>query len=187
MHILTSEFFNRDTHEVAKDLLGKVLYHRKGENLYRAVISETEAYHGTEDLACHCSKGKTPRTEIMFGEAGYIYIYLIYGMYQMLNFVTMPMDFPAAVLIRGVKDAVLTKENNSEIIFQNNQTNGPGKLTQKLQIGKELNKKLISPVNNLWVCDNGIYIPEKDIHTGKRIGIDYAKEWRDKAWRFYID
>ena len=183
--ILSPDFFRRETPQVARELLGKVLYHRKGDKLYRAIISETEAYHGTEDLACHCSKGKTARTEIMFGDAGHIYIYLIYGMYQMLNFVTMPKTFPAAVLIRGVKNAsLLDKESHMHSLDA--KTDGPGKLTKHLEIEKDLNKKLLSPKTGLWVADEQIMVPDNSIHTSTRIGIDYAQEWRNKTWRFFI-
>jgi len=183
--ILTKDFFERDTKTVARELLGKVLYRRSGNQIYRGIISETEAYHGTEDLACHCSKGKTPRTEVMFGEPGHIYIYLIYGMYQMLNFVTMKEGFPAAVLIRGIKDAEVSSDG---IHFTplNAKTDGPGKLTRQLQIDKKLNKKALLPASGLWVADENINIPAHLTGTSARIGIDYAGEWKHKPWRFFI-
>ncbi len=184
--ILPPDFFNRDTKKVARDLLGKVLYHQSGNQLFRAVITETEAYHGTTDLACHCSKGVTPRTEVMFGNPGHIYIYLIYGMYQMLNFVTMPQGFPAAVLIRGVKDLQVS-QNGKDFKPLNIKTDGPGKLTKQMQIDKKLNKKLIAPESNLWVVDEGILVPDNQVVKTKRIGIDYAKEWKDKPWRFLYE
>ncbi len=184
-HILTPDFFARDTRLVAKDLLGKVLYHQTKDGLYKAVITETEAYHGTEDLACHCSKGFTPRTEVMFGSPGHIYIYLIYGMYQMLNFVTMPKGFPAAVLIRGVSDLQISRNDKP---FENLpvKTDGPGKLTKQMQIKRELNRKKLIPENHLWVTDEGINTTRKQILQTKRIGIDYAGEWKDKPWRYFI-
>jgi len=184
--ILISDFFNRDTKLVAKELLGKVLYRQKNDVIYKAVISETEAYHGIEDLACHCSKGVTPRTKIMYGEPGHIYIYLIYGMYQMLNFVTMPKDFPAAVLVRGVKDLQVSKDNGQSYETVSVKTDGPGKLTRHLQIDKSLNQLPLQTQSNLWVVDENIVIPDSNIGTGKRIGVDYAKEWADKAWRYFI-
>jgi len=185
--ILDKKFFERDTPTVAKDLIGKYLYRQTDEGIYRAMISETEAYHGTDDRACHCSKGKTPRTEIMFDEAGKIYVYLIYGMYYMLNFVTMPYGFPAAVLIRAIDDLEIKKTGKTEWEKLNLKTNGPGKLTKHLKIDKRLNQLELTPENRLWVADSQIIIPEKNILTTPRIGIDYAKESKDLPWRFKLD
>jgi len=184
-NVLSKDFFSRSTPLVARELLGKVIYRQKDDKLYRAVISETEAYQGIEDLACHCSKGKTARTEIMFEEGGHIYIYLIYGMYHMLNFVTMPAGFPAAVLIRGVREASIVKDNK-EILFLPDKTDGPGKLTRSLEIDKTLNRKTLGLDSGLWVCDEQIRISEENIGISARIGIDYAGEWRKKPWRFFI-
>ncbi len=183
--IIEQDFFNRDTRIVAKDLLGKILYRQYGQILYKAIITETEAYHGETDLGCHCSKGKTPRTSVMYDNPGHIYIYLIYGMYYMLNFVTMPKDFPAAVLIRGVSSLQIV-ENEQKTIKLSVKTNGPGKLTKHLQIDKTLNHLALHPDTGIWVADEGISIPNKQIITGKRIGITYAKEWADMPWRYYI-
>ena len=183
--ILGNKFFNRNTQTVAKELLGKVLYRQYGQTLYRAVITETEAYHGETDLACHCSKGKTPRTNVMYNEPGHIYIYLIYGMYYMLNFVTMPKNFPAAVLIRSISNLQIV-ENEHKTTSLSVKTNGPGKLTKHLQIDKSLNHMALHPDTGLWVADEGITIQEEQILTGKRIGVAYAKEWAEKPWRYYI-
>jgi len=101
--VLKKSFFSRSADVVARELLGKALCVRLGVGtIERLVIHETEAYMGPDDLACHASKGRTKRTEVMYGEAGTIYVYLIYGMYEMLNFVTGDVGHPAAVLIRGV-------------------------------------------------------------------------------------
>ena len=183
-NFLEKDFFNRDTRTVARELLGKVLYRRTGSVLYKAIITETEAYHGEEDLACHCSKGKTARTNVMYGEPGHIYIYLIYGMYYMLNFVTMPKDFPAAVLIRGVSNVQIIENGHIKNLMA--KTEGPGKLTKHLQINKTMNKLPLNPDTGLWVADENIVIPEKQIITGKRIGVGYAKEWAEMPWRYYI-
>ena len=183
-NFLKEAFFNRDTRTVAKDLLGKVLYRQHNNTLYRAIITETEAYHGEEDLACHCSKGKTPRTTVMYDAPGHIYIYLIYGMYYMLNFVTMPKDFPAAVLIRSISNLqIIDIEDTKNLPVK---TDGPGKLTKHLKIDKSLNKLALHPDTGLWVADEGFVIPEKKIVTGQRIGVAYAKDWAEKPWRYYI-
>ena len=99
---LTESFFARDTVQVARDLVGKRLVRLEGNQRISGIILETEAYRGEEDLACHCRAGLTPRTEIMYGPAGRAYIYLIYGMYWLLNFVTESEGFPGAVLIRAL-------------------------------------------------------------------------------------
>ena len=181
--MLEKEFFLRPTPEVAKDLLGKVLYRKTPEGIYRGIINETEAYHGMEDKACHCSKGRTKRTDIMFKEGGNIYIYLIYGMYHMLNLTTCKENFPGAVLIRGVAYPEFSKDGQ---IFEplRLKTNGPGKLTKAFQIDKSLNTLPIHKKSGLWVVDEGI-TPKGFIST-PRIGIDYAQEWKEKPWRFYV-
>ncbi len=182
MKVLDKTFFERNTCEVARDLLGKYLYRRTEKGLYRAVISETEAYHGEEDLACHCAKGRTSRTEVMFGPAGHIYVYLIYGMYDMLNFTTMPEGFPAAVLVRALGYPEVW--DGARFVPVKKRTDGPGRLTRALAIDRGLNKRPLTPGTGLWVADGGLR-PEKIITT-PRIGVDYAGEWKDKPRRFYI-
>src|SRR3989338_6335159 len=100
---LKHEFFNRKTLLVARELLGKYLVRKIGNKTIRAKIVETEAYCGPDDLACHASRGLTPRTKVMFGPPGHAYVYLIYGMYHCLNIVTEKKRWPAAVLIREVE------------------------------------------------------------------------------------
>lgn len=166
MKVLPSDFFIRDVLIVAPELLGKYIV-RKHENgqIERFRIIEVEAYRGQEDLACHACKGRTKRTEILFHEGGRIYMYLIYGMYWMLNFVTGQKDEPQAVLIRGVEDTI-----------------GPGRLTKRLALDGSYYGEVI-PSPRIWVEDNNEY-PE--YITTPRIGIDYAKEWKDKPWRFVV-
>src|SRR3989338_10263905 len=115
--ILEPYFYNRPTLIVAQDLLGKFLVRKIGNKEITSMIIEVEAYDGFKDKASHASKGRTLRNEVMFGEAGRWYVYLIYGMYWMLNIVTGPKDYPAAILIRGVVDA-----------------SGPGRLTKFFKI-----------------------------------------------------
>lgn len=165
---LPKSFFTRDVLDVAPDLLGKVLV-RKFEDgtIKKFIISEVEAYRGKEDLACHACKGRTPRTEIMFQDGGYIYVYLIYGMYWMLNFVTNKKDIPQAVLIRGIENF-----------------NGPGKLTKALQIDKSFYGENLFESDRLWI-ESGI--EEISYNTTPRIGIDYAGEiWKNKPWRYLL-
>lgn len=166
---LGRSFFIRDALQVAPDLLGKNLVIRSGINFFQKYkITETEAYIGLDDKACHASKGRTARTEVMFHEGGKIYVYLVYGMYWMLNFVTGPAESPQAVLIRGL-----------------DKYSGPGKLTRALGIDKSYYGEDLFSSDRIWVEDNDC-VPR--IRSGKRIGVDYAgDEWSNKPWRYYIE
>ena len=183
--VLSPDYFKRDTVQVAQELLGKVLIHKTDDEIYRGIITETEAYHGEQDLACHCSKGLTKRTAVMYGKPGRIYVYLIYGMYEMLNFVTMEEGFPAAVLIRGLKEVEVSRNmQDFEPIIE--PADGPGKLTKRMKITRDYNEKELSEKTGLYVMDYGIHVPNQKVISTPRIGINYAKEWKDKPWRFYI-
>lgn len=164
---LNDEFFHRPCLEVARDLVGKVLVHRMADGTIRRLrISETESYCGEDDTACHAHKGRTKRTEVMYMEAGTIYIYLCYGVHWLLNIVTGDVEDPQAVLIRACVGAA-----------------GPGKLTKALQITGDLNRGSVLG-DELWVEDDGF---DCCVTTGKRVGISYAaKEDQDKLWRFKI-
>lgn len=166
IHKIEQQFFNRDVLEVAPELLGKILVRRFNDGrLERFVITEVEAYRGEEDLACHASKGRTPRTEVMYLEGGHIYVYLIYGMYYMLNFVTDKKNNPQAVLIRGIDQ-----------IF------GPGKVTRRLEIDKTFNRQSLIENNFIWLEDQQT-IPSFTTHP--RVGIDYAGDyWKNLPWRY---
>ena len=166
--ILKPPFFNRPTLEVARDLLGKYLVRELNGKQIVLMLTEVEAYDGFDDKASHASRGKTERNEIMFGPAGYIYMYLIYGMYWMLNIVTGPQEFPAAVLIRGTKEI-----------------SGPGRLTKQLNLDRSFNKKLLVPKTMLWIEDREIRVLKKEIKRIPRIGVDYAGQiWSKKPYRF---
>lgn len=172
--MLPPTFFNRPTLTVARELLGQRLCRRIGSKTVTGIITETEAYHGPHDLASHASRGRTPRTEVMFGPAGTIYVYLIYGMHWCLNIVTGPVDYPAAVLIRGlIVDGLPTTA-----------TNGPGKVCRVLRINGELNTQPLVRTSGLWIDRVGISVPRGRIKKTPRIGVDYAKSYRDKPWRF---
>ncbi len=174
--IIPRNFYQRNTLDVAKDILGCFLVRKEGGKITRAMITETEAYIGEDDLACHASKGRTPRTEIMYGEAGYTYIYLIYGMYHLMNITTEKKEYPAAVLIRAVKI--------EDVDYK--KTNGPGKLTKFLNIDSKLRGWDITKGEKFWI-ESGIKINKKDIKIGKRVGVDYAKHCKHYPWRFYIE
>src|SRR3989344_3208046 len=129
MSILRKNFFERSTPKVARELLGKFLYFKLSGRTAKFVITEVEAYDGPYDKASHAHRGKTKRNAPMFGEAGVWYVYLVYGMYNMLNIVTGPKDYPAAVLICGIK---LLRSPTPKLHFGSPppDLNGPGKLTK---------------------------------------------------------
>jgi DNA-3-methyladenine glycosylase len=166
------KFQKDDAVALAPWLLGKVLVRTLPDGtVLRHVIMETEAYNGPEDRACHASKGRTARTEVMFRPGGVWYVYLCYGIHEMLNLVVGPEGFPAAILIRGVGDI-----------------QGPGRLTKRLSIGRALNGLPATEATGLFIEDTGIKVPKKWIQTTPRIGIDYAGPvWTNKPWRFVVD
>lgn len=161
MKCLDYDFFHRPCLEVARDLVGKVLVHK--DRMLR--ILETEAYCGEADTACHAHKGRTKRTEVMYGEAGRAYIYLCYGIHWLLNVVTGEKEQPEAVLIRACVEAP-----------------GPGRLTKALGITGELNGKSVVDSETLWIGDDGFSC---GVETDRRVGIGYAsQEDQERLWRF---
>lgn len=190
--ILPHSFFDRPTLTVAKDLLGKFLVRKIGRRITEGMITEVEAYVGPNDRASHASRGKTARTEVMFGEPGRWYVYLVYGMHHCLNIVTERDGYPAAVLIRSVlvalqqKDTVKKRSCLNGIIGEERKVVGPGKVCQYFKIDRRLNKKPAGRASGLWIEDRGIKISPKRIRWGKRIGIEYAGEWRKRPWRFFL-
>lgn len=185
--ILKREFYIKDGITLAKDLLGKILVKEIDGVLYKGRIVETEAYMGVIDKACHSyNNRRTKKTEAMYREGGYSYIYLIYGMYHCFNVTASIKDNPEAVLIRALEPL-----ENKELMLKIRKVkrdkdiaNGPGKLTKALRITSEDNDIDLTLRKNIWLEDDG-YIPNKIIET-TRIGIDYAEEFKDKLWRFYI-
>lgn len=196
MYKLTREFYDRDTELVAKELLGKLLVHEINNKKIIAKIVETEAYLGVKDKAAHSYGGRrTPRVEVMYGEPGFVYVFLIYGMYHCFNIVTRESGNPQAVLIRAVEPIQgfdLMAENRFQKAYHDltksqrkNLTNGPGKLCKALQIEKAINGEDI--------CGKKLYVQEENhskninIKVAKRVGIDYAEEAKDYLLRFYIE
>lgn len=163
--ILKENFFKRDCIQVAPDLVGKVLVRKTEAGEIRLRISETEAYRGEEDTACHAHKGRTKRTEVLYWQGGTIYVYLCYGMHWLFNVVTGEPEMPQAVLIRACVEA-----------------DGPGKLTKRLGIDKTVNGKSIQHNGQIWIEDDG---KRYEIIKDKRVGIGYADlEDQEKLWRF---
>jgi DNA-3-methyladenine glycosylase len=183
---LDPSFYLRPTLEVAQSLLGKVLVRRlNGKNLAGKIV-ETEAYVGPHDLACHASKGKTPRTAIMFETGGCAYVYMIYGFYFCLNAVTEAEGYPAAVLIRAVEPldqiaAMRRRRKNPK--RDSDIASGPGKLCMAMGIDKRLNGADLTG-STLWIEDRKLSVDGIDVSP--RVGVDYAGDYKDKPWRFYI-
>ena len=170
MGALTRSFFDRPASRVARDLLGCSIVSGKA----RARIVETEAYVGPQDLASHASKGRTRRTEVMFGAPGHAYVYLIYGMYWCLNAVTGRVGHPAAVLIRAAEPGVGCL----------GRADGPGRLCRALGITGEM--------NGIDLCEPGspLTLEEGDAPVGRvlrgpRVNVDYAGAWAAKPLRFH--
>lgn len=185
---LKREFYTRDTITVAKELLGKIIVKKRDDGeIFSGRIVEVEAYLGIKDKASHSyNDRRTKRTEIMYKEGGYSYVFLIYGMYQCFNVTTSYEGNPEAVLIRGIEPLI-----NKEKMFEERKvkkekdiSNGPGKLTKALGITKLDNGKDLVEGSNLWLEDDGYKV--KEIIETTRIGIDYAEEDSLKPWRFYI-
>jgi len=166
---LSGDFFTRDVLDVAPDLLGKSITRRFNDGkTQRFLITEVEAYRGEEDLACHASKGRTPRTEVMYWQGGHIYVYLIYGIHYMLNFVTSVEDIPQAILIRGIDHVI-----------------GPGRVSKLLEIDKRFNQQNLITSDTIWVEPSATKIKYK---TDVRVGIDYAGAyWKNRLWRFILE
>jgi len=158
-------FFLQDALNLAPELLSCYIVRNHDNNLQRYKITEVEIYRGEEDLACHVSRGRTSRTEIMYHKGGHLYIYLIYGMYWMLNIVSGKENEPQAILIRGVEGI-----------------SGPGRVTRHLRIDKSYNGEYLVDSKRIWL-EKSNEIP--NYITTPRIGIDYAGEpWKSKLWRF---
>jgi DNA-3-methyladenine glycosylase len=188
--ILQRAFYQQDAVKVAKDLLGKILVHESSQGKTAGRIVETEAYRGPEDKAAHSSGGRrTPRNELMFREKGHAYIYFIYGMYYCLNVTAgNVLGKPEAVLIRALEPVagqdIMAKRRGARQTKTANLTNGPSKLCMAMDISKSQNKTdLTSPP--LYIED-APPVPKKDIVETTRIGGDYADEWKNRPWRFYI-
>ena len=187
MKTLDRKFYRRGTLQVARALLGKKLVRQIGHIRLSGMITETEAYCGSGDSACHAHRGKTQRNAVMFGKPGHAYVYFTYGMHYMLNLVTEEENNPCAVLIRAILplDGInqmesRRKKKGAEL------TNGPAKLCQAFSIDKSLNGWDLTCGKELWV-ENYKKIPAKSIITTPRIGIDYAKdEHKNAPWRFLL-
>lgn len=187
---LDKAFYERsDVVEISRELIGKFLCTRMDGHFTSAMITETEAYCGRNDRACHANDGlRTDRTEVMYGPGGIAYVYLCYGIHHLFNVVTNREGLADAVLIRAVKpedgiDMILKRRKDNTITPK--LSNGPGKLTEALGIrtshsGTDLRE------NNLWIEDRRIEIPSEHIASSPRIGVEYAGEHAKRSWRFNL-
>jgi DNA-3-methyladenine glycosylase len=167
MQRLERTFFLGDAVTVAQMMTGMYIVINCGERAGRYLITETEAYLGHTDKACHASRGRTGRTEPMFLEGGHLYIYFVYGMHWMLNVVSGPAESPQAVLIRGVQPF-----------------SGPGRVTKGLGIDGSFNREDLTRSERVWIEDSGL---RPELVASPRVGINYAGEpWVSKPWRFMI-
>ena len=170
--IRAKELRETDPVQSARNLLGKFLVRRRSptDPIEARMITEVEAYNGECDLACHARAGRTARTSVLYQDAGVWYVYLCYGIHEMLNLVVGPKDWPAAILIRGVDGIV-----------------GPGRVTKQLAIDRKLNGLKAEPASGLWIDDRGLIVPDTAVAATPRIGVDYAGvEWSQMPWRFVM-
>ncbi|MBP7791677.1 MAG: DNA-3-methyladenine glycosylase [Candidatus Goldbacteria bacterium] len=181
---LTRKFFNRNSVVVAKELLGKILASNLGNKKVSGMIVETEAYRGDKDAGSHAYKKVTPRNKIMYGPPGHAYVYFCYGNHYLLNIVTESEGNPGAVLIRALEPVTNVKEmvKRRKVKDKRKLTNGPGKLTQALAIGKNENGLDVTKSNKLFLIDSRKRKKFKII-SASRVGI---KQGMDKKWRFYV-
>ena len=183
--ILPRSFYNRPTLTVARELLGARLVRILDGVKLVGLITETEAYVSEMDLACHAKAGRTPRTQVMYGEAGHAYVYFTYGNHWMLNVVTERVNFPAAVLIRAIQPI-----EGAEVMLERRSgrdTFGPGKLTQAMGIGKGENRvDLTESASGLWI-EAGVKVPNSLVTKSPRVGLNSVPEpWKSKPWRFLV-
>ena len=166
-------YFNRPTLTVARSLIGKYLVRSINGRILAGKIVEVEAYVGAQDKACHASKGRTQRTDVMFGPAGVAYVYLIYGMYHCLNVVTEREEFPSAVLLRAI-------EIDGKLI------DGPGRLCRAMEIDRSLNRADLTMGESLWFEDRRASVKRGTVGAHPRIGVDYAGHCKNHLWRFML-
>jgi len=173
---LPRDFYDRPALAVARDLLGKTLVLEKDGARRAGRIVECEAYVSQKDLACHASKGRTPRTEVMFGPPGHAYVYLVYGMHHCFNAVTGPPGLAAAVLVRALEPL--------EGFASGARTDGPGRLCRALGLTRALDRADLCG-NTLFIAD-APRVPRGAVRRGPRIGVDYAGAWAARPYRFWV-
>ncbi len=190
--ILNNSFYEReDVIVIAKELLGKVLITNFNGLYSSGIISEVEAYRAPEDKASHAYNNKrTPRTEIMFRQGGHAYVYLCYGIHHLFNVVTGPINHAHAILIRAIEpldNIPLMLQRRNQTFLQTKLSSGPGSLALALGINRHHSGiNMLDTNSEIWIEDRQIYYQEDQIVCTSRVGIDYAEEWKDMPWRFYV-
>jgi DNA-3-methyladenine glycosylase len=186
---LLRDFFEAPPLQVARRLLGARLVRLDGLQRLTGLITETEAYCGEEDLACHARAGRTARTAVMYGSPGHAYVYFTYGMHWMLNFVVQPVGLPSAILIRGVwpvegREIIASRRQGRP---QEQWTNGPGKICRAFNIDSSLNEADLCVPDSILFVEAGLSLPDSIVKTTPRIGINSVPEpWKSKPWRFFV-
>ena len=190
MTCLDEDFFLREVTDVARDLLGKRLVRCVDGQRVSGIITETEAYRGEEDLACHARSGRTNRNAVMYGMAGRAYIYFTYGMHWCLNAVCGPGGFPAAVLLRAIhpEEGLEFIAARREGVKPADWCRGPARLCKALAIDGRLNGVMLCEQDSPVFIEEGFNLDDVSVTTSPRIGIHYAPEpWRSKPWRYTAD
>jgi DNA-3-methyladenine glycosylase len=189
---LPRSFYARPTLAVARELLGQRLVHMVAGRRLAGLITETEAYIGQDDLACHARFGRTPRSEVMFGPPGHAYVYFTYGMHWMLNLVTEPKGFPAAVLIRGLLpeeglDEMLARRTARGAGQARGLADGPGKLAQALGIDGQMNGHDLCARDARLFVERAPAVADEAVVLGPRIGLNHTPEpWRSLPWNYKL-
>ncbi len=167
-------FYRRDTLEVARDMLGRLVCRPAGDGkVLRGRIVEVEAYDGPDDRASHAARGRTPRNETMFESGGVAYVYLIYGVHHCLNVVTGAKGYPAAILLRATEPPRADRP-----------ASGPGRLTRAFEIDRQQDRASFAG-RELWI-EEGAPFPDRAVRRTRRIGVDYAGAWADRPYRFVV-
>jgi len=188
--MLKADFFERPAPLLAPELIGKALVRRQNGNQLVGIITETEAYQGQEDLACHARVGKTKRNQVMYGEAGKAYIYFTYGMHWLLNIVADQVDTPAAVLIRAVvplEGAEAMALNRPHLANSSQWLNGPAKLTQAFALDGSLNGHDLRETGSELYLAEALVVPQEKIMASPRVGLGNTPEpWLSLPWRWEL-
>lgn len=191
MKLPQSYYLQEDVVAIARDLIGKKIVTMVGDQLTSGMITETEAYRGYDDKACHAHLGKfTKRTQVMYENGGVAYVYLCYGIHNLFNIITNTQDHADAVLIRAVEPVdgveVMLKRRN-KLKLDKTLTSGPGNFSKAFALDKTHNGAFLTG-DLVWIEENELFrFRESEITTTTRIGIDYAQEDKDLPWRFYLN
>lgn len=190
-NILPKSFYRRtDVVQISKELLGTVLCTQfEGEPLTAGIITETEAYCGRNDKACHANGTRTERTEVMYQDGGHAYVYLCYGIHHLFNIVTNTEGLADAVLVRAIEpvkgiERMLERRGAKELTPK--LTAGPGRLSQALGIRTDHYGTDLTESSGIWIENGERPLPETDIESSPRIGVQYAGEDAKRLWRFFI-